>query len=76
VIELTADKDVVPVYMTYTTIYTHFNLRFQVNEKIIKRLSHGYITTMKFTIGSQEIVAEIPEKGAKRIMDLAGCLLQ
>ncbi len=71
IIELVADKQVLPVYMTAMAVYTHYDLKFKTDDATLQKLASAGVTNFKMQLNEREIVAEIT-KGDK-IMKTAEC---
>lgn len=73
IMELTAEKQVLPVYMTGLAVYTHYDLRFKVNAETLQQLSEAPVTNFKMQLNEREITAEIDNGKGEKIMKIANC---
>ncbi len=76
VMEFKVDKEVPPVFTSTYGDKTRWDLKFNLTEAQMKQFSASPLSTLKVTIGKNEIYGpEIAGKAANKIMTGAACML-
>ncbi len=76
VMEFKVDKEVPPVFTSTYGDKTKYDLKFNLTEDQMKKFAASPLSTLKVTIGKNEIYCpEIAGKAASKIMTGAACML-